>query len=151
MSGPPPFPKLYGSTSEQARVQDSIGTQLTPVARAVAGTPMLNGTLPQWIAISLAAGFANLGGSFATAAYHKDALGYVHVKGQIVCAAGCAAFTPIFTLPMGFRPHETLRLPSEGVGAYQGIDVTTYGPFQNVVAIGAGGGMSLACSFLADG
>jgi hypothetical protein len=53
----------------------------------------------------------NLGYGYTTAAYYRDPLGTVHLKGTVVAvasvpASGCQA-TAIFTLPTGYRPSAT--------------------------------------------
>jgi hypothetical protein len=50
-----------------------------------------------------------------TTAFYKDPLGIVHLKGS---ASGGPPVTPIFTLPIGYRPTKRLCLPTRmgGVG-----------------------------------
>jgi hypothetical protein len=46
-------------------------------------------------------GWVNYGGSFATAAFYKDTLGVVHLRGLVMSGT---AGTTIFQLPVGYRP-----------------------------------------------
>lgn len=52
----------------------------------------------------------------AVVAFFKDSTGMVHIKGTARCTSAGAG-TAIFTLPLGYRPSETLLL---GVGQYDG-------------------------------
>ncbi|MBU8733430.1 phage tail protein [Cytobacillus oceanisediminis] len=54
-----------------------------------------------WIAPTLLNGVSNYGGGYETAAYYKDALGHVHLRGFLT---GSADGKHIFTLPAGYRP-----------------------------------------------
>jgi hypothetical protein len=52
--------------------------------------------------------------TYNTAAFYKDALGIVHLKGMITSPAGAGTgnFTTAFTLPEGFRPAAVGVYPS---------------------------------------
>lgn len=54
-------------------------------------------------------GWVNYGGGWTTAAFFKDAYGIVHLKGLV---KNGTADTVIFTLPVGYRPSETMHLPT---------------------------------------
>lgn len=54
-----------------------------------------------WIAPTLLNGVSNYGGGYQTAAYYKDAMGFVHLRGFLT---GSADGKHIFTLPAGYRP-----------------------------------------------
>lgn len=54
-----------------------------------------------WIAPTLLNGVTNYGGSYETAGYYKDALGFIHLKGMLT---GSANGRHLFTLPSGYRP-----------------------------------------------
>ncbi|UOE54915.1 phage tail spike protein [Cytobacillus oceanisediminis] len=58
-----------------------------------------------WIAPTLLNGVSNYGGGYQTAAYYKDALGHVHLRGFLT---GSADGKHIFTLPAGYRPSALL-------------------------------------------
>lgn len=150
MAGSPDFPKVR-SGGDASRTQDNVAGQLTPVAKAVAGTPLLKGTLPAWVPISLSTGYANFGAQFGPAAYHRDSFLYTHLTGLVTSAAGVGAFTQLGVLPMGYRPRCTIRLAVDGGATYQALDITAMGIISNTVAIAAAGVMFLDCSFLADG
>lgn len=133
-----------------SRVQDQVATTLTPIAQAVASSPLMGGA-PVWLALELVPAFANIGGAFATAAYYKDSLFRVWVKGVLTCAAGCAAGTTIATMPAGLRPAERQRKAVEGnVATVQFISIAPTGVLTNEVLIGAGGSIDLDFSFLAE-
>lgn len=67
-------------------------------------------------------GWGNVGGGFSTAAFYKDPLGVVHLKGDI---ARDPDGPDAFTLPPGYRPSQMLFMPAAGGGpsvAILGID-----------------------------
>lgn len=76
---------------------------------------------------SVAAGWEEAG-------YHKDHLGWVHIRGLIVGGTAVGGVSTLFTLPSGFRPANNLIFPavqSDGTGATLGdvarIDVHANG------------------------
>lgn len=56
-----------------------------------------------WIAPTLQNSWVNLGNPWAKAGYRKDSLGFVWIKG-CVANGTVGVGTPIFTLPVGYRP-----------------------------------------------
>lgn len=153
--GSPGFPKLRGENAQSSRTQDNISQQLQPIAQALAKTPIMGAPAPGWIAPSLLNGFANLGtvggNNYAVAGYHRDALGYVHIKGVVMIAAGAAAGLPIFALPGGYRPAEWNRFAVDGNGAtFNALTVHPDGRIWPELLIAAGGTIDLAISFLAE-
>jgi len=92
----------------------------------------------------------NFANGTSTAAYTKDAFGFVHLKGVVQCVRGgytadpnpCEVATPdnvIFVLPTGYRPAETSVFPSASnetatpdKDTFARIDISADG---NVVAI----------------
>lgn len=67
------------------------------------------------------------GGVFAEAAYTKDALGWVHLRGLVKSGT---INTTIFTLPVGFRPAQQCIFATAAANAanvYQRLDVTAGG------------------------
>jgi hypothetical protein len=60
--------------------------------------------IPSWTAVTFQNSWGNLGSGNATAAYFKDAIGIVHLKGIVT---GGAAGTTMFALPAGYRPLES--------------------------------------------
>jgi hypothetical protein len=150
MPGPSQFQKLRGE-GQNSRVQDNIDATLGPIAKALNATPIMGAPPPAWIRPDLAAGFADFGAPYAAVAYHRDALGYVHVKGLVTSAAGVGAFSTVFTLPIGYRPIERHRYASEGTaGTFQALQLGTDGAIMNVVAVAAGGYASIEFTFLAE-
>lgn len=80
--------------------------------------------------------WANVGSGFATAAYLKDPLGFVHLQGTV---NGGATNTSIFTLPAGYRPGATIA-PAYGINTAsvgQNLQISTGG---SVTPEFAGGG-----------
>ena len=57
-------------------------------------------------------GWANAGGGFSTAAFYKDPLGVVHLKGNL--SNPVTDGTDAFTLPAGYRPSQGLFMPAAG-------------------------------------
>lgn len=150
MAGSPQFPKLRVG-GDASRTQDNVSGQLQPVARAVAATPLLDGTAPEWVALSLLNGFANSGTTSAAARY-KDPFLRVHLKGFVVHAAGCAGGTVIAVLPLGERPASSYVTVVQGTATtYQALLISPNGNISVEVAVAAGGTVWLSGSFLADG
>lgn len=145
----PVFLKLRGE-GRDSRTQDNISATLEPAVRALSATPIMGAPPPGWIIPTLLLDFVNATGQ-AVAAYHRDALGYFHGKGAVSTAAGQGAGSVIFTIPMGYRPRETLRLAVVGNGfTFQAVRVTPSGDVINEVAIAAGGSIDLNFTFLVE-
>lgn len=149
---PPNFLKLRNAGDIQSnRVQDNVSATLGPVATALANTPIMGAPPPSWIRPALLSDFVNVGGGFALTAYNRDALGYVHSKGVVSTAAGHAAGTAIYSLPMGYRPSETQRFPVRGnAGAVQSVVISPNGLVACGLVIAAAGTIDLVFSFLAE-
>jgi hypothetical protein len=73
----------------------------------------------------------NYGSGFATAAFYKDQLGIVHLRGLVAISSSTSslffqsnnpAFAAFFRLPAGYRPSNVRVFPSEGRGGGQ-LDV----------------------------
>ena len=64
----------------------------------------------------------NFGGSLATAAFYKDQLGIVHLKGVVrapfIYFGSGPARRPIFRLPSGYRPETVRIFASVGAADY---------------------------------
>jgi hypothetical protein len=64
----------------------------------------------------------NFGGSLATAAFYKDQLGIVHLKGVVSNTAIFSSASPvrhaIFRMPEGYRPQTSRIFPSVGAASY---------------------------------
>jgi len=145
------FPKLRGDSEHSSRTQDNIAATLTPLATALAATPIMGARLPAWIRPDLLNGFADYGSPFAIVGFHKDALGYVHCKGVMIHAAGCAAATVIMIFPLGYRPLETQRFSVPGAAVtVQEITVDAAGNASPNAAIAAGAACDFSFIFLAE-
>jgi S-layer homology domain len=81
-------------------------------------------------------GWHNFGGGFSTGGFFKDALGIVHLKGNLT---GAGSGTTAFTLPDGYRPAEALVMPAAGGVA---------GPVAANVAVLQDGQLQLTCEGL---
>ncbi len=104
----------------------------------------------EWTPLALAAGFVNLGGGSATAAYFQDGR-RVWVKGALYCAAGGAYGTPIATFGAGLRPKQTQRFAVAGhIGTYQNVSLGPSGVLINEVVIPNFGVIDISFSFLAE-
>lgn len=68
---------------------------------------------PTWNALSLSNSWVNAGGSNQVAQYCIDALGFVHVRGDIKSGTS-ADGTTLFTLPSGFRPPASMAYAVAG-------------------------------------
>ncbi len=82
------------------------------------GTPGEPGFQNSWI---------NFGAGASTAAFYKDPLGVVHLKGLLSNSPGAVAKVA-FTLPPGYRPAQVLFMPTSGDPTGRtGVDVLTNG------------------------
>jgi hypothetical protein len=135
------FPILRGLDVQQSRVQDNVNSVLGPVAQALQNTPIMGGPLPTMTAPSLLAGLVNFNIIFyAPMSWHIDALGYVHLGGGVVSAAGAAANTVAFVLPIQARPKYVRDFAVEGTGSTaQFVEVLPNGNVVILLAIAAGG------------
>ena len=124
-------------------------SKIVDVLRAVYA--FLTGASGAWQDPTLSTQFTNKGGAYARAAYRQDFFGRVTVKGALLCTPGAAAQTTIFTLPVGYRPKETLTFVGDTSNAFQDFAVDQYG---NVavgnITIGAGLSTFFSFSFLAE-
>ena len=114
-----------------------IGTTAPSEKLHVQGDIYLTGAIkgsPTWTLVTFTNGWSNYGGSFYSAAYHKDKLGYVHLRG-LVKAGTCG--TSIFTLPVGMRPSGRLLIQTISRELAARLDISEVG---EVVAGGWPGG-----------
>lgn len=89
-------------------------------------------------------GWTNFGGGWAPAAYAKDALGFVHVRGLIKDGAA----GQIFLLPAGFRPPVDLLFPTFANTLLGRVDVLSDGSFvAAVVPAGSNAYFAINISF----
>lgn len=115
------FSKLLGDSEATSRIQQSIDATLRPVAAALAATPIMGAPAPPWLALDLLGGWTNLNVTnklFPPAGHHKDALGYVHLRGYLVAGTLNVAGAK---LPGGYRPAYRLTFPAY---VFNGASVT---------------------------
>lgn len=101
-------------------------------------TNMSRGGTPtaSWTALSYQNGWTDFGAPYATGAYLKDTIGFVHLKGTIGHSGATTAV--IATLPAGYRPGASLIIPSYTSGASYVIianDGTITPPSTNQVSL----------------
>ncbi|MEP6795190.1 MAG: hypothetical protein ABJB16_12745 [Saprospiraceae bacterium] len=91
-----------------------------------------------FIAPTLLNGFTNYLNGYSTAAYYKDKMGIVHLRGMVQLATNQSGLA-IFTLPAGYRPVASGQLvfPSQASSGLARIDVLTSG---NVTVMGGSTG-----------
>lgn len=102
-----------------------VGTAGT-VGRVIYPTNSLTAANEGWIAPTLAGTWVNFDAvpGFAQAAYMKDSLGFVHIKGLV--KSGTVPST-IFTLPAGYRPMNNLYISSTNNAAIAVVRVQAVG------------------------
>lgn len=150
MASPRP-PVFRGLDPLQSRQADATANTVTPFLTRLAATPIMGAPAPPWIAPTLLTPWANFGGVYAKAGFHKDALGYVHVKGVLSNASGAGTSNVVFVLPVGYRPKETNRFAVEGNAvSAQFISVDAQGNVRPEVAVAASGSCDITCTFLAE-
>jgi hypothetical protein len=145
MSNSTAFPRLYGTTLPDgtvdpqalSRIQDNINSTLRPAVAELAKTPIMGAAPPAWIYPSLLNGWvANT--AYARAAFHRDALGYVHIKGSALNSTGGGMALAMFLLPVGYRPSDTNVFAA--VDDAGGVRPCSVGPdgfvFPDVIAAG---------------
>ena len=71
-------------------------------------------------------GWVNYNGGYQTAAFYKDALGIVHLKG-LVTGGTFGAETAIFQLPVGYRPSLRLLIANQSNQTIGRVDVRADG------------------------
>ncbi len=108
-----------------------------------------NNAPPAFTAPSLLNSWTNFGGGFATAGYMK-VNGWVYLRGMV--HNGTTAVSPIFTLPVGYRPGFTMYFS----GTASGNTPTIYEIDTNGTVVAALGGSTTyeilnGISFLAEG
>jgi hypothetical protein len=88
-------------------------------------------------------------GTFATAAFYKDAMGVVHLKGLVKNGTGGAA---VFTLPVGYRPTAQHSFATDSGTAVVHSQLAVLASGAVIVSLGAGATnayASLECNFRA--
>jgi lysophospholipase L1-like esterase len=80
----------------------------------------------KWQYPSLTNGWSNFGGSFAPVRYKKDNDGFVHLDG-LAKGGTVGSATPVFTLPIGYRPDRELIFPIASNDAYGQVGIKATG------------------------
>ncbi|OXM83962.1 hypothetical protein [Paenibacillus rigui] len=97
-------PAFIGTPTAPTAPTGTNSTQIATTAFVAQG--FASKTIPAWTSITLASGWSNLGGGYATTAYYKDDLSIVHLKGDVANGT-ISGSVAAFTLPAGYRPSET--------------------------------------------
>lgn len=90
--------------------------------------------------------WVNMGGSFPTAAFYKDAAGIVHLRGGVTAGAA----STIFTLPAGYRPAFSEDYAQSQNGVFAQMRVTAAGDVLQAVGA-ARTNQFISWSFRAEG
>ena len=146
------FPVLRGPDAQQSRVQDNVQGVLGPIASALQATPIMGAPAPAWILPELLNGYSNSALAGATSvSFNRDCLGYVHIKGGALSAAGTGILTQIFVLPMGCRPNSNRVFPASMGATMNSVVIADTGIVTGLLAVAAGASVYLEFSFLAEG
>jgi len=119
---------------------------------SIAGAVTLNGSIntEAFIEPTLLNSFTNWGSGYATAAYYKDKVGVVHLRGLVNRAANHNGIV-VFTLPVGYRPSTSGKLlfTTQAASGVSRFDIFPNGDV--VVTAGSTGWISLdGITFRAD-
>jgi hypothetical protein len=147
------FPILRGTDAQQSRVQDNVSALVSPLARALQNTPIMGAAPVPYVAPSRQAALADLLGGYAPLGFRVDQMGNVHLRGGVLSAAGVAANTVAFVLPVAARPaYQHDFATTQGPGIFQITSVFSDGRVVMVNAIAAGSWSTFdGVSFLAGG
>jgi hypothetical protein len=110
---------------------------------------------PAWVVPTLGLGWVTLVSSGAglvpaPASYHRDALGYVHVRGLLQNAAGAAVGALLWTMPVGYRPLYTQFFPGSTSGAIAFLRVDPNGQVLTQTVVAAGASLTFSFIYLAE-
>lgn len=136
-----------------ARPESPVGIRRTD-ARSAVGYLTKNGDTfysdsgsyvasPNWITPTLAPAWTNYASSFAAPAYRRLATGIVMVRG-LIKAAATSWTTPLFTLPVGYRPAAKQMHLVNGASLAARIDVLANGEvyLRSVTSLAPGAAVS---------
>lgn len=110
------------STLSMTKIADLNITTAKIAANAITAAKIE--TQQAWQTPTLTNGWVNYGSGYNTAAYMKDSLGFVHLKGLIKSGTMTAT---AFTLPAGYRPIATYDIVVLSNGTVGGVEITTAG------------------------
>lgn len=112
--------------NEKALLLDTVKTLQENTTRiSVLESKKAEKDSPAWIAPTLLNGWVNYGDGFTVCRYTKDSLGFVHFDGLI--KNGTTTNTPIFKLPIGYRPNMSITCVSIGGDALARIRIDPTG------------------------
>lgn len=133
-----------------SQVQARVNQVVEPVATAVNATPIGGAAPPAWIRPNFGTSWADLNSSgSAVLAFHKDALGYVHLKGVIANTSGAPNAGTICTLPLGCRPLELHEWPARAGAGFSFFAIDQKGIVSPPGGVAAGDFLVLQAIFLA--
>jgi len=79
-----------------------------------------------WIDVTFENSWVNFGSTWSNVSYHKDLLGYVHLRG--LAKSGTVAYqTAVFTLPTGYRPSTSLMFSVDSNAAFGRVAIESNG------------------------
>ena len=77
-----------------------------------------------WQDATLENSWANVGSPYYNAGYYKDPFGIVRLRGRVDSGS---SGTVALTLPTGFRPNATIKLPAEDSGSVASVTINSSG------------------------
>src|SRR4030066_812363 len=81
---------------------------------------------PQWTDATLLNGWTNYGSPYHNAGYTKDRAGVVRIRG-LINSGTLTSGTPLFRLPAGYKPLNTLLINVQSNGALGRMDINANG------------------------
>lgn len=103
--------------------------------------------LQDWQDATLENSWANVGSPYYDAGYYKDPFGIVRLRGRVYSGS---SGTVALTLPTGFRPNATIKLPAEDSGSVTSVTINSSG---QVILTTSGGSPEISLesiTFLAE-
>lgn len=102
--------------------------------------PPVKSRVEKYIAPTLLNSWVNFGGGSAAAGYYKDPFGIVRIRG-LVKNGTTGLGNPVFTLPAGYRPPNSVILPAVSNNAFARLNVEANGDI--IVEVGSNAFVSL--------
>lgn len=110
-----PRTELVGRTARAGdRIAEAVADLRRRVKRIENSARLSSQTSGAWVDAALVNGFADFGAGTAPAAYYKDGLGRVYLRGNVACTSSGVRPITIFTLAAGYRPVFTHRFVCAG-------------------------------------